>query len=330
MRAVRFAGSGGVEVIEITEVVKPQAVADKVLVRVRAAGINRADVLQRKGNYPAPPGALSDVPGLEFAGEVVEVGDEVQRWKAGQRVFGITGGGAQSEYIVAPENHLAEIPANLNYTEAASVPEAFITAHDALTTNGHIRTGEYVCVHAVASGVGLAALQIAKSAGAFVIGTSRTAEKLERAREYGLDWSAATNGDGALVFINAVNTFTGNHGVDLIIDLVGASLFKANLEALRSRGRIVLIGTLGGAHAELDWRAVMSKRARLIGTVLRSRSGEEKATAMRLFEREVVPLLANGKLRTVVDSYFKFEDVKQAHKLVESNATFGKVVLTFE
>lgn len=331
MRAVRFMGIGGVEVIEIAEVAKPSAVADKVLVRVRAAGINRADILQRKGNYPAPPGAPADVPGLEFVGEVVEVGDEVRRWKTGQRVFGIAGGGAQSEYIAVAENHLAEIPAHLNYTEAASVPEAFITAHDALVTQGHIRLGEYVCVHAVASGVGLAALQIAKCAGAFVIGTSRTSEKLERAaREFGLDVAARTGDEDAREFLDKVKTATENHGVDLILDLVGASLFKANLEALAVRGRIILVGTLGGGKAEIEWRAVMSKRAQLTGTVLRSRSAEEKATATRLFANQIVPLFEQGKLRPVIDSSFKFEDAKQAHSRVESNATFGKVVLTFE
>jgi NADPH2:quinone reductase len=187
MKAVRITKHGGVEGLEVQEVeMPPQPTADRVRVRVRAAALNRADVLQRMGYYPAPPGYPQDIPGLEFAGEVEDVGEQVRNWKAGQRVFGITGGGAQAEYLVVPENHLAAIPENLDWAEAAAVPEAFITAHDALFTRANLRPGETMLVHAAGSGVGTATVQLARAAGAKAYGTSRTADKLERTKAYGL------------------------------------------------------------------------------------------------------------------------------------------------
>src|SRR6266851_4828161 len=187
MRAVVITKPGGTEVLEIREVVSPPSpTADRVRVRVRAAALNRADILQRKGHYPPPPGAPRDIPGMEFAGEVDQVGPEVRSWQAGQRVFGLCGGGAQAEYVIVPANHLAPIPTNLSWTEAAAVPEVFITAHDALFTRAKLQPGETVLVHAAGSGVGTAAIQLARAAGAKAFGTSRTADKLERARQYGL------------------------------------------------------------------------------------------------------------------------------------------------
>jgi NADPH2:quinone reductase len=327
MRAVWIAGRGGAEVLEVREVERPRAAADRVLVRVRAAGLNRADLLQRRGRYPAPPGAPPDIPGLEFAGEVESVGDEVGRWKPGQRVFGITAGGAQAEYVVVPESHVAEIPAGLGWAEAAAVPEVFITAHDALVVQARLAPGESVLVHAAGSGVGTAAAQLARAAGAGrVYGTARTADKLERARAFGLDDSVVVAEDPK-VFAEAVRVWTGGRGVDVVIDLVGASYLSANLEALAARGRMMLVGTVGGARAEFDFGAAMAKRLTIRGTVLRARSTEEKARAVRLFAAQVVPLLARGALRAVVDSVYRLEEVGAAHARLESNETFGKVVL---
>ena len=324
VRIVSHEGGGGLEVCEVE---RPAARADRVRVRVRAAGLNRADLLQKRGRYPAPPGAPADIPGLEFAGEVEEVGDEARLWRVGARVFGITAGGAQAEYAVVPESHLAEIPDALSFEEAAAVPEVFITAHDALFTQGRLRTGERVLVHAVGSGVGTAAVQLARAAGAGAVdGTARTAEKIERAREFGMDEGTAVGGDPR-AFAEAVRAWTAGAGVNLVLDLVGATYLEANLDALAARGRMLLVGTLGGTTAALDFRRVMGKRLRITGTVLRARSAEEKAAAVRRFGAQVVPLLARGRVRPVLDSAYDLADVGAAYARLESNETFGKVVL---
>jgi putative PIG3 family NAD(P)H quinone oxidoreductase len=327
MRAIKIVSHGGVEGLEVAETERPEAAGDRVLVRVHAAALNRADLLQRRGAYPAPPGVPADVPGLEFAGEVEAVGTDARRWRSGQRVFGITGGGAQAEYVVVPESTLAEIPSNLGWEEAAAVPEAFITAHDALFTQANLAMGERVLIHAAGSGVGLAAIQLARAAGAQTFGTARrTADKLERARAYGLDEACIVR-DDPQAFAGAAKDWTNGAGVDVILDLVGASYLAANLDALAPRGRLLLVGTMAGARAPLDFRQVMSKRLRLMGTVLRARSTEEKARATRLFAAHVVPLLARGALRPVIDSVFALADIRAAHERLESNETFGKIVL---
>lgn len=326
MRAVVIAAHGGAENLEVREVERPRAVGDRVRVRVRAAALNRADLLQRRGLYPAPEGAVQDVPGLEFAGEVESVGEEARAWSVGARVFGITAGGAQAEFVVVPESALAPVPERLGWEEAAAVPEAFITAHDALFTQGALTAGERVAVHAAGSGVGLAAIQLAHAAGAQVFGTARTAAKLERAKEYGLDEGIVIAGD-ARAFAEEARARTRGAGLDLIIDLVGASYFAANLDALAPRGRLVLVGTMGGATAQLDFGVVMSKRLRIRGTVLRGRSTEEKARAVRLFAAQALPLVARGLARPVVDSVYDLADVRSAHERMESNESFGKIVL---
>jgi putative PIG3 family NAD(P)H quinone oxidoreductase len=327
VKAVIITAHGGIEGLEVREVETPaRPTADRVRIRVRAAGLNRADVLQRMGHYPAPPGYPQDIPGLEFAGEVDEVGEAVRTWKRGQRVFGITAGGAQAEYIVVPENHLAEVPANLDWAEAAAVPEVFITAHDALFTRANLRPGETMLVHAAGSGVGTAAIQLTRAAGARAFGTSRTADKLERAKEYGLSGAVVVTAE-AQVFVDSVAEWTGGRGVNVIIDLVGAKYLEANLKALATRGRLVLVGTAAGTQAMLDFSTVMRKRLAIGGTVLRARSTEEKATATRLFVEQVVPLLADGTTKPVVDRVYKIEEIREAHARMESNESFGKIVL---
>ncbi|HLM54867.1 MAG TPA: NAD(P)H-quinone oxidoreductase, partial [Pyrinomonadaceae bacterium] len=301
---------------------------DRVRVRVRAAGLNRADLLQRRGHYPAPPGAPRDIPGLEFAGEVEQPGEDARAWKAGQRVFGITAGGAQAEYVVVPESHLAEIPEGLSFEEAAAVPEVFITAHDALFTQARLQAGESVLVHAAGSGVGTAAVQLARAAGAgAVYGTARTAGKLERARAFGLDEGVAV-GDDPRAFAGAVREWTKGVGVAVVLDLVGASYLDASLDALAPRGRLMLVGTLGGSTAALNFGKVMAKRLSITGTVLRARSHEEKARAVRLFAAHVLPLFGRGLVRPVLDSSFTLGRVNEAYARLESNETFGKVVLS--
>jgi putative PIG3 family NAD(P)H quinone oxidoreductase len=327
MKAIVITKPGGIEVLEIRDVETPPApVANRVKVRVRAAALNRADVLQRKGLYPPPPGAPRDIPGLEFAGEVAEIGPEVHTWKQSDRVFGICGGGAQAEYLVVPANHLAAVPPNLDWAEAAAVPEVFITAHDALFTQAKLQPGESLLVHAAGSGVGTAAIQLARATGAKSFGTSRTAEKLERAKEFGLSGSLVIEGE-PLSLPGAVQQWTNGRGIDVVLDLVGAGYLEANLKSLALRGRMMLVGTTSGARATIDFGTVMSKRLTIMGTMLRARSEEEKATATRLFAAHVVPLLADGNVHAVVDRTYKMEEVGEAHARMEANENFGKIVL---
>ncbi len=307
----------------------PAPTADLVRVRVHAAALNRADILQRLGRYPAPPGVRSDIPGLEFAGEIEAVGEMVRDWKPGQRVFGITGGAAQAEYVTVPAFTLAEVPANLSWTEAAAVPEVFITAHDAVFTQAHLTMGESLLVHAAGSGVGTAAIQLARAHSARVFGTSRTAEKLEHAKSYGMNESVVVT-DDPNVFSGLVKEWTGGRGVDVILDLVGAAYLDANLAALAPRGRLILVGTTSGFQATLNLSTVMSKRLRIIGTVLRARTAAEKALVTQRFVKEVVPLLSAGTVRPVIDTVFPLEQVREAHRRMETNQSFGKIVLSIQ
>jgi NADPH2:quinone reductase len=331
MRAVVITSHGGVDGIGVMEVESPPApVADRVRVRVHAAGLNRADILQRRGSYPAPLGYPQNIPGLEFAGEVDAIGDAVRAWKIGDRVFGITAGGAQAELVVVPESNLARVPAQLSWDDAGAMPEVFITAHDALFTRAGLQMGERVLVHAVASGVGTAAVQLVHATGATVYGTSRSADKLNRMRELklGMDESVAV-GDAPAKFVEAVQKWTNGAGVDVILDLVGGSYFPPSLEALSIRGRIISVGTTAGAKSEIDLGLLKQKRAAIIGTMLRTRSIEEKAEAIRRFAAAVLPLVSRGRIRPVIDRVYPVNQVRDAHERLESNPSFGKIVLTF-
>ena len=327
MKAVTIVSHGGIEGLEVREVEDaPRPAKGQVRVRVHAAGLNRADLLQRRGFYPPPPGYPPDIPGLEFAGEVAETGEEARSWRVGQRVFGITGGGAQAEYVTVPEDTLAEIPPNLGWIQAAAVPEVFITAHDALFTQAKLRAGEHVLIHAAGSGVGTAATQLARAAGSIVYGTSRTREKLERASLFGLRESIVV-GDNPDVFAREAQNWTAGTGVNVILDLVGGAYLKANLQALASKGRLIFVGTTSGSKAELDLSVVMRKRLLIFGTVLRARPSAEKAEVTRLFAAQVLPLFASGAVTPVIDSDFQMDEIRAAHERLESNESFGKVVL---
>ena len=328
MKAIVITRPGGPEVLEIRDVADPEILPGHVLVRVAAAGVNRADVLQRMGRYPAPPGYPADIPGLEFAGEVAEPSHS-QGWQAGTRVFGITAGGAQAQYVSVPPDHLTRIPDNISFVAAAAVPEVFITAHDALFTRAGLRSGETVLVHAAGSGVGLAAIQLAHANGARVFGTSRTAEKLERAKPYGLSDAIAV-GDDLQKMVAAVREWTDGAGVDVVLDLVGAKYLEANLSALAPKGRMIFVGTTSGSKATLDFSTVMGKRLTVMGTMLRGRSNSEKAEATRLFAEQVVPLLANGSIQPVIDRVYKMNESREAHQRMEANENFGKIVLEIE
>ena len=331
MRAVVITSHGGVGGIGVMEVESPPApMADRVRVRVHAAGLNHADILQRRGSYPAPPGYPQNIPGLEFAGEVEAIGDAVGAWKIGDRVFGIIAGGAQAELVVVPESNLARVPTQLSWAEAGAMPEVFITAHDALFTRAGLQMGDRVLVHAAASGVGTAAVQLAHAVGATVYGTSRNADKLNRMRELklGMDESVAV-GDAPAKFVEAVQKWTNGAGVDVILDLVGGSYFPPSLEALSIRGRIISVGTTAGTKSEIDLDLLKRKRAAIIGTMLRTRSIEEKADATRRFAAAVLPLVSRGWIRPVIDRVYPIDQVRDAHERLESNPSFGKIVLTF-
>lgn len=326
MKAVyikEFGADGNLEIREVPDPPKPKGT--KVLIRVKAAGLNRADLLQQKGSYPPPKGYSPNIPGLEFAGEVIEVGDEVIRFQTGDRVMGITAGEAQAEFLLTDEAVLAEIPTNLNFIEATAVPEAFITAHDAVFAQGALKAGETLLIHAVGSGVGLAALQMAKAAGAKVLGTSRTADKLTRCNEMGMDAGIVVGKDAD--FSRAVIDMTEGRGADVVLDLVGASYFKENLASLAPRGRMILVGLTGGAAAEFDLRIALHKRLKIMGTVLRARSIEEKAEATKSFAEFALPLFESEAIRPNVDKIFDLENIEEAYGYLESNKSFGKVVL---
>jgi NADPH:quinone reductase len=322
MRAVVVERPGGPEVLAVRDVPIPDPGPGEIRVRVRAFGINRADVLQRRGHYPAPPDAPQDIPGLEFAGEVDRAGPGAA-FPTGARVMGIAGGGCYAEHVVVPDGFAVPVPAGLPFTVAAAVPEAFVTAHDALW-RGKVGGGTWVLVHAVGSGVGVAVLQLARARGARVIGTSRTADKLARAQGLGLDIGCHVPEQD---FVALTREATGGGGADAAIDLVGGSQVPRTLAALRERGRLVLVGLTGGSTAEIDLAVVLRRRLRMEGTVLRARSRDEKAAAVAAFGRDVLPLLASGAIRPVIDRVVPFTAVAEAHRVMETNLTFGKLVV---
>jgi NADPH:quinone reductase len=327
MKAVYISKFGDLDGLEVRDVPEPkEPEADEVLVRVRAVGLNRADLLQVLGRYPPPPGFSAEIPGLEFAGEISSVGSDVAAFALGDRVFGITAGEAQAEYLRVNAGLVALIPDNLSFTQAAAVPEAFITAHDAMFSQAGLTGGESVLIHAVGSGVGLAALQIARAAGATVIGTSRTADKIDRSRAYGLDHGIIAGPEG---FLTELRRLTRDAGVNVILDLVGGAYFEPNLQSLAQKGRLMLVGLTSGAKADFDLRLALRKRVTIIGTTLRGRNDHEKAQAVNAFARDFLPRLANGTIEPVVDRVFSADDALAAYRYIASNQSFGKIVLEF-
>jgi NADPH:quinone reductase len=323
-KAVRIVGKGDVDVLQLGSLAVAEPGPSELLVRVAAAGLNRADTLQRKGFYPAPKGVVADVPGLEFAGHVERVGERVQDFAVGDAVMGIVGGGAMATHLVVHEREAVRVPAGMPIEEAAAIPEVFMTAYDAMFLQAGLRMGEVVLVHAVGSGVGTAALQLGLSAGARVVGTSRTEDKLTRCRALGLEHALQVQDK---TFAKAVQQSLQGQGADVILDSVGAAYLGENILALNSCGRIVVVGLLGGASGELPLGLLLAKRGRVMGTVLRSRSLEEKASVAQAFSREVLPLFQQGKLKPIVDSVLPMSEVRTAHQRMEKNDSFGKIVL---
>lgn len=324
MHAVVITEPGGPEVLQLRDVAKPHPGPNQIRVRVHATAVNRADLMQRRGHYPAPAGVPADIPGLEYAGVVDALGPAVTQWQPGDRVMGLVGGGSYAEYVVTHEAEAMPIPAPLSFTDAAAIPESFLTAHDALVTRLAVNAGESVLIHAVASGVGTAASQIAKQMGCRVFGTARTAWKLERAAGYGVDVAIDATREN---FVSVVRSQTNGRGVDAIMDLVGGNYLTPNVQAVALLGRIAIVGLVAGASAELDMRLLLNKRATIVGTVLRARTLGEKIEVARAFMRDCAHWLENGAVRPVVDKVLTLEEAADAHRIVEANESFGKIVL---
>lgn len=311
----------GPEHVKIVERPAPAPGPDEIAVKVHASALNRADLLQTMGLYPAPAGTVADIPGLEYAGEVSAVGARVTRWKLGDRVMGLVAGGAWAETLVTHEREAIAIPTSLSFTDAAALPEAFATAFDALVLQAGMTQGSRVLIHAVASGVGTAALQICKLYGATAIGTGRQQEKLDRAKTLGLEH--------AILVKDAKFAADVKPGVDIALDLVGGNYVPETIEALSPKGTLMLVGLVAGATADVPLRKILAKRLRVIGTALRARALEEKIVVARAFEDKLVPHFASGKLTPIVDDVLPMEDIVPALKRLAANDSFGKLVLTW-
>ena len=320
MRAARLKEPSGPDGLLIEDVPAPVPGARQIRVQVKATALNRADLLQTMGLYPAPPGVPADIPGMEYAGTVEALGAGVTRWKLGDRVMGLVGGGAWAEQLITHEREALAVPAQLSFEQAAAIPEAFITAFDALTLQAGMRAGHTVLIHAVGSGVGTAAVQWAKAVGAKTIGTGRTASKLDRVRPLGLDVALLIDGQ-APAFADQVKA-------DVALDLVGGNYLPETIEAMAHGGVVMLVGLTAGITAELPLRTILTRRLRIQGTTLRGRTLEEKIAIAEAFAEQVLPFFIAGKLNPVVGETVKLSDVKAALNRLAANETFGKTVVT--
>ena len=321
MRAVVFTRAGGNEVIRLEDRPDPEPSGDEILVAVRYAALNPADLLQREGRYPAPPGSPPDVPGIEVAGTVVAVGPTGRKHAIGDQVFGIVGGGGLASRVLVHERHVTGVPERLEEAAAAAVPEVFITAHDAVMMQAGLRSGELLVVNGANGGVGTAAIQIAAVSGARVLATVRTAALREAVAQL-----------GAVVIApdELVDRALTEGGADVVLELVGAPNLDPALSALSLLGRIVIVGTGGGTEAPLDLRKLMGRRARVMGTFLRARPMEEKAAVVVAFTREVVPHLATGRIAPLIDRVYPAGEVAAAFDRLQEPGKLGKVLLDFE
>jgi NADPH2:quinone reductase len=326
MRAVVLRSYGGPEVLQLVDVPDPVPGPDDVLASVEATAVNRADTVQRLGRY-APPGPrpAHEIPGLEFAGVVEAVGERVRRWRAGDRVFGLLSGGGYAERVLTHERMLLPVPPGMTAEQAAAIPEVFFTAFDALFRQAGLSAGESVLVHAAASGVGTAAIQLAVDAGATAFGTTRSTVKAEQAARAGA--TMVVVGDDSADFASTVVAANGGRPVDVVLDLVGASYLARSLAALAPGGRLVVVGLVGGTRAEIDLGQLLNRRLHVIGTLLRPRPVEEKMALTAAFERVVLPRFASGRLHPVIDRVLPLAEAAEAHRLIEANAVVGKIVL---
>ena len=328
MRAAVITEPGGPEAFQVQEVPDPVPGPDEVLVAVKASALNRADLLQRRGRYNGPPGTRNDIPGLEAAGIVEAIGARVTGWQPGDRVMALLGGEGYASKVAVHERMLMPVPPNLTFEQAAAIPEVFLTAYDALFLQSELVMGESVLIHAAGSGVGTAAIQLAASQSCRIFGTAGSQEKLDAATELGMDVGVNYHEED---FAAVVEEHTGGAGVDVILDVVGAPYWHQNLKSLALKGRMIIVGSLGGANVEgMVTGAISQKRATIRGTLLRGRPLEEKATLIQAFSHRVVPLFADETIRPVIDRVFPLEQTGDAHAYMESNANFGKIVLKID
>jgi putative PIG3 family NAD(P)H quinone oxidoreductase len=321
MRAITIrGGKGGADALEVQSVPVPELRPGHVLIRVRAAGVNRPDILQREGRYPPPPGA-GDILGLEVAGEIAALGEGVERWREGDRVTALLPGGGYAECALVDARHVLPVPANLDFAQAAALPETVFTVWANVFEHGQLRAGETLLVHGANSGIGVTAIQMARAAGARVFATARGADKVAKALEIGAELAVdAAAGDWA-VPIKAAG------GADVVLDMMGAGYLKQNLDVLSPGGRLVVIAFLTGAMAELNLASLMLKRLTITGSTLRARDAGEKARLARAIEERVWPWIASGAVQVPVDRVFPLARAGEAHTCLEQGAQFGKVVL---
>lgn len=309
--------------LRLAEVADPVAGDEEVLLRVHATALNRADIMQRMGGYPAQHGA-SEILGLELAGEVVEVGARVRSLAVGDRVYGLSGGGGYAELATLHESLAMPIPESLSYHEAASIPEVFFTANTAVRTLGATQPGERLLVHAGGSGVGIAAIQIGRLIGAEVWTTAGSAEKCGRAAELGAEVAINYREES---FAEVVQERTNGGGVDVILDVIGRDYWEANLRSLATTGRLVLVGLMSGAVAETNLGQLMAKRLRVYGTVMRARPLIDRAAITRDYREHLEPAIVAGQMRPVIDSVFPLREAAAAHQYMAENRNFGKILL---
>jgi putative PIG3 family NAD(P)H quinone oxidoreductase len=325
MKAIILKKFGGPEVLEVGEVSQPEPGPEQILVRVKACALNRADLLQRRGKYAPPPGE-SDILGLEIAGDVAQLGANVKDYKIGERVFGLVASGAYAEYCLLDQGMAMRIPEKFSYPEAASISEAFLTAQEAVFTLGQLQPKESILIHAGGSGVGSAAIQLARQVGAKIFTTTSDETKSAKITAFGADEILNYKNQD---FAAEILRFTHNEGVNVIIDFVGAEYLAQHLRLLQTAGRMTLVGMMGGSKTEIDINLILVKRLQLKGLMMRLRPLAEKRLITQHFQEKWLPLFSNGKLVPVIDSVFDYKDVQAAHKHMESNRNVGKIILNF-
>lgn len=327
MKAIIISQPGGPEVLQLADRPTPAYAAHEVLVQVKAAGINRPDVAQRKGNYPPPAGAPVDIPGLEIAGIVTEVGADVTRWKVGDKVCALVIGGGYAEYCNVPAGQCLPVPDKLSFAEAASLPETFFTVWSNVFDRAKLQPGESLLVHGGSSGIGVAAIQMAKALGSTVYVTAGSDEKCKFCEGLGAAKAINNNKEN---FSEAISKLTNGHGVDVILDMIGGDYTALNIKSLANEGRLVLINTMKGKNVEVNLSEIMRKRISITGSMLRSRDVGFKTAIAQNLEQHIWPLLASGKIKPVIYKILPAADAFKAHQLMESSEHMGKIVLGFE
>jgi NADPH2:quinone reductase len=325
MKAIIITQPGVPEVLQIAERPQPTYASNEVLVKVFAAGVNRPDVSQRKGNYPPPAGAPTEIPGLEIAGIVEKVGADVTRWNVGDKVCALVWGGGYAEYCNAPEGQCLPIPTNFTFIEAASLPETFFTVWTNVFDLGRLKPGESLLIHGGSSGIGVAAIQMAKAMGSTVYVTAGSDEKCSFCEELGAAKAINYKTEN---FAERIKELTNNQGVDVILDMIGGDYAAGNLQSLADEGRLVMINTMKGKDVPVDLALVMRKRLSITGSMLRSRDAEFKSEIASNLEKNIWPLLASGQIKAVINSIFPAAEAAEAHRLMESSTHIGKIVLT--